>query len=140
MGFAQLIAEESKCCKYKVGAVIVRDGKIIGHGCNGTLPGMMNCNDHSLNSGWLVNGELRGLSRDRHRVWASEYELHAEMNAIINANSDVRGSILYVTMVPCKKCSIMLAGFGFKKVYYRDAHHNNGLEMLEKAGIICEQI
>ncbi|QHJ72863.1 dCMP deaminase [Proteus phage 2207-N35] len=141
MDFAQLIAEESKCCKYKVGAVIVRDGKIIGHGCNGTLPGTVNCNDHSLNSGWLdYSYRLKDDFRLAHRLWASEYELHAEMNAIINANSNVRGSILYVTMVPCKKCSIMLAGFGFKKVYYRDTHHNNGLEMLEKAGIICEQI
>lgn len=127
MGLAQLIALESKCWKYKVGAVIIRDGKIIGHGCNGTLPGMENCCD---------------TPRDRleHREWSATNELHAEMNAIINAKSDVEGSTLFVTMVPCQKCSVMLAGFKFKKVVYRDLHHNHGLELLEKAGVICEQI
>lgn len=141
MGLAQSIALESKCCKYKVGAVIVRDGKIIGHGCNGTLSGMINCNEHATNEGWLLdNGVLRDIWRANHRAWSARNELHAEMNAIINAGTDVEGSTLYVTMVPCQNCAIMLAGFKFKKVYYRDLHHNHGLELLEKAGVICEQI
>lgn len=140
MKIARLIAQESKCCKYKVGAVIVRDGKIIGHGCNGTLPGMVNCNEHAVNEGWLRDGVIRGLGRDRHREWSAKNELHAEMNAIINAGTDVSGCDLYVTMVPCEKCAIMIAGFKFKKVYYSDLHHTHGLKFLEKAGVICEQV
>lgn len=141
MKLAESVALESKCIKYKVGAVIVRNGEVIGKGCNGTLPGMGNCCDHSLNSGWLdVQYKLKDGYRLAHRLWAIENEIHAEMNAIINAKSDVTGSTLFVTMVPCKKCAIMLAGFKFKKIYYRDEHHNHGLELLEKAGIICEQI
>lgn len=140
MKIARLIAEESKCCKYKVGAVIVRDGKIIGHGCNGTLSGMVNCNYHASENGWLREGVIRGLSRDRHREWSARNELHAEMNAIINAGADVSGCDLYVTMVPCEKCAIMIAGFKFKKVYYSDLHHTHGLKFLEKAGVICEQV
>ena len=140
MKIARLIAQESKCCKYKVGAVIVRDGKIIGHGCNGTLPGMVNCNEHASENGWLFNGELHGLQRAKHREWSARNELHAEMNAIINAGTDVSGCDLYVTMVPCEKCAIMITGFKFKKVYYSDLHHTHGLKFLEKAGVICEQV
>lgn len=140
MKIARLIAEESKCCKYKVGAVIVRDGKIIGHGCNGTLPGMVNCNYYASENGWLVAGELRESGRLKHRAWSARNELHAEMNAIINAGTDVSGCDLYVTMVPCEKCAIMIAGFKFKKVYYSDLHHTHGLKFLEKAGVSCEQV
>ena len=140
MKIARLFSDESKCCKYKVGAVIVRDGKIIGHGCNGTLPGMVNCNYHASENGWLFNGELHGTQRAKHRAWSARNELHAEMNAIINAGADVSGCDLYVTMVPCEKCAIMIAGFKFKKVYYSDLHHTHGLKFLEKAGVICEQV
>lgn len=140
MKIARLIAQESKCCKYKVGAVIVRDGKIIGHGCNGTLPGMVNCNYHASENGWLFNGELHGIQRAKHRAWSARNELHAEMNAIVNAGTDVSGCDLYVTMVPCEKCAIMIAGFKFKKVYYSDLHHTHGLKFLERAGVICEQV
>lgn len=140
MKIARLIAEESKCCKYKVGAVIVRDGKIIGHGCNGTLPGMVDCNKYAANEGWTVNGVLRDSWRANHRSWSTRNELHAEMNAIINAGTDVSGCDLYVTMVPCEKCAIMIAGFKFKKIYYSDLHHTHGLKFLEKAGVICEQV
>lgn len=140
MKIARLIAQESKCCKYKVGAVIVRDGKIIGHGCNGTLPGMVNCNYHASENGWLFNGELHGIQRAKHREWSVRNELHAEINAIINAGTDVSGCDLYVTMVPCEKCAIMIAGFKFNKVYYSDLHHTHGLKFLEKAGVTCEQV
>lgn len=140
MKIARLIAEESKCCKYKVGAVIVRDGKIISHGCNGTSPGMVNCNEYAANEGWTVNGVLRDSWRANHRSWSAIHELHAEMNAIVNAGTDVSGCDLYVTMVPCEKCAIMIAGFKFKKVYYSDLHHTHGLKFLENAGVICEQV
>lgn len=141
MKIARLIAEESKCCKYKVGAVIVRDGKIIGHGCNGTLPEMVNCNEYATSEGWLLdNGEVKELFRNHHTLWSARNELHAEMNAIINAGTDVSGCDLYVTMVPCEKCAIMIAGFKFKKVYYSDLHHTHGLKFLERAGVICEQV
>lgn len=141
MGFAKLIAKESKCCKYSVGAVIVLDGKIIGHGCNGTPSGLQNCGDHAAKSGWLnEDGQLTDYGREEHSKWTPDNEVHAEINAVLNSGTSVRGSDVYVTMSPCKNCAKTLAQAKVRKVYYSEIYENNGLEMLESAGVICERI
>ncbi len=141
MKIARLIAQESKCCKYRVGAVIVRDGKIIGHGCNGTPSGLTNCNDHADNSGWLdESGGLTDEGRIEHSKWTPDNEVHAEINAILNTDCSVRGADVYVTLSPCKNCAKALSQAKVSRVYYSDVYPNNGLQMLCEAGVICEQV
>ena len=68
---ANEIASASKCVSKQVGAVIVKDGRILSTGYNGTPPGYENCCDH-----W--NNEYTS----EHHEWSKTYEIHAEMNAI----------------------------------------------------------
>ncbi|MBT5323050.1 MAG: dCMP deaminase, partial [Campylobacteraceae bacterium] len=72
INIAKELATASKCVSKQVGAVIVKDGRILSTGYNGTPPGHTNCCDH-----W--NGKY---TKDHHE-WSKTYEIHAEMNAII---------------------------------------------------------
>ena len=69
---AQELATASKCVSKQVGAVIVKDGRILSTGYNGTPSGFTNCNEH-----W------KGKYTPEHHEWSKTYEIHAEMNAII---------------------------------------------------------
>jgi dCMP deaminase len=66
------LASASKCVSKQVGAVIVKDGRILSTGYNGTPAGFTNCCDH-----W------DGKYTEDHHEWSKTYEIHAEMNAII---------------------------------------------------------
>ena len=99
MEMAKLCATWSKD-RTKVGAVIVRPDKTIAStGYNGLPKGL----DDSL----IINN----------REWKNKRILHAEMNAIANAHSDIRGCILYVTHPPCNDCAKHMASFGIAAVY-----------------------
>ncbi|MGC7986150.1 hypothetical protein ACP3XM_25225, partial [Salmonella enterica] len=61
---AYLISQESKCCSWKVGAVIEKNGRIISTGYNGSPAGGVNCCDHAEDKGWLVKKPGSGLRQD----------------------------------------------------------------------------
>jgi dCMP deaminase len=115
----------SYCKRKKVGALIVKDKRIISDGYNGTPSGFENvCEDENGMTKWHV--------------------LHAEANAISKVaastqNSD--GASLYVTLSPCKECSKLIYQAGIKKVFYTEAYKDTtGLDFLEKAGVEVIQI
>ena len=90
INIAKEIAKASKCVSKQVGAVIVKDGRILSTGYNGTPAGYKNCTEH-----W--NGEY---TKDHHE-WSKTYEIHAEMNAIIWAarkGISIEGATIYVTL------------------------------------------
>jgi len=121
---AQIWAENSYCNRRKVGAILVKDKMIISDGYNGTPSGFENvCEDEE--------GKTK------------PYVLHAEANAITKVsksanNSD--GATLYVTTSPCIECSKLIIQSGIKRVVYTDPYRNNdGLDLLQKAGIdVCK--
>ena len=133
MKVAKLAAENSYSRRAKVGAIIVRDGRIISTGWNGQPRGFDNCCEREV---VLPTGEkvLETLPT----------VIHAEMNAlfwcskteIISDNSE-----LYVTLSPCVNCALGIIQCGIRKVYYLDEYRDtSGLELLKKCRIELEQV
>jgi dCMP deaminase len=115
----------SHCQRRQVGALIVRDRMIISDGYNGTPSGFENfCEDEEGYTKWYV--------------------LHAEANAILKvagSTQSCRAATLYITMSPCKDCSKLIHQSGIKRVVYMEGYKDDsGLQFLEKAGVIIEQI
>ncbi len=118
------IASASKCVSKQVGAVIVKDGRILSTGYNGTPAGFMNCRDH-----W--NGEYT----KEHHEWSKTYEIHAEMNAIIWAarkGISIEDATIYVTLEPCSECSKNLIASGIKRIVYAKSYEHTQSDVISK--------
>jgi dCMP deaminase len=113
-------AQLSHCTRKKVGALIVRDGRIISDGYNGTPAGFDNCCEDS-------NGDTN---------W---YVLHAEANAILKvarSTNDCNHATLYITLSPCKDCAKLVLQAGITRVVYMDSYKDTtGVDFLQNAGI-----
>ena len=110
MKLAWLVAERSTCIRHHVGAVIVRDKRILTTGYNGAASGTKDC----LELGCLRN-ELNIPSGTRHEICRA---IHAEQNAIIQAGThgiNIKDATIYCTHSPCILCAKMLANAGIKK-------------------------
>lgn len=124
INIAQEIATASKCVSKQVGAVIVKDGRILSTGYNGTPAGFINCRDH-----W------QGEYTSQHHEWSKTYEIHAEMNAIIWAarkGISVEGSTIYVTLEPCSECSKNIIASGVVRIVYLRAYEHNHSAIISK--------
>jgi dCMP deaminase len=122
INIAHEIATASKCVSKQVGAVIVKDGRILSTGYNGTPSGYTNCCEH-----W--NGEY---TKDHHD-WSKTYEIHAEMNAIIWAarkGISIEGATIYVTLEPCSECSKNLIASGIKRIVYDRAYEHTNSDIV----------
>lgn len=109
---AELLAKESKCVSLQVGAVIVKDYRIISMGYNGTVSGSTNCNEAL---------ETHCFNREEHSSWSDSHEIHAEMNALMFAAKygiSVNDATLYCTYEPCDNCLKNIIQAGIKKVIY----------------------
>ncbi|MCS7230888.1 MAG: cytidine/deoxycytidylate deaminase family protein [Elusimicrobiota bacterium] len=107
---AFLVAERSTCIRHHVGAVIVRDRRILSTGYNGAPSGCKDC----LQLGCLRN-ELKIPSGERHEVCRA---VHAEQNAIIQAaihGVDITSATMYCTHSPCIICAKMIVNAKIKK-------------------------
>jgi dCMP deaminase len=127
----ELVASRSTCLRRKVGAVLVRDRRILTTGYNGSPSGLPHCQE----VGCLRQAE--GIpSGQRHELCRA---IHAEQNAIIQAARDgisIIGSTLYCTTQPCIICSKMLINAGVVKIYFRVKYPDELAEtMLAEAGI-----
>lgn len=112
MKTAFLFADESKCVSYHVGAVIVKDKRIISVGYNGTSPDLPNCCDVF---------DKDDFDHVAHSKWSKDNEVHAEMNSMLFAarkGEDIDGCDLYVTISPCTDCLKNISVSGIKNVYY----------------------
>lgn len=124
INIAKEIASASKCVSKKVGAVIVKNGRILSTGYNGTPAGYVNCSDH-----W--NGQYT----KEHHEWSKTYEIHAEMNAIIWAAREgisINGSTIYVTLEPCSDCSKNLIASGIQRIVYDTGYEHTDSGIVSK--------
>ncbi len=124
INIAKEIASASKCVSKSVGAVIVKDGRILSTGYNGTPAGYENCCDY-----WDDK-----YTKDHH-AWSKTYEIHAEMNAIIWAarkGISIDGATIYVTLEPCSECSKNLIASGIKRIVYETSYEYTHSEIISK--------
>jgi dCMP deaminase len=110
LGIAEAVAKFGTCGRAQVGAIIVKDRKILGTGYNGAPSGEPHCTD----VGCLI--EVRRGKEHCIRT------IHAEVNAIVNAREDVRGGTVYCTHEPCYDCLRFLKNAGIKTIYYRKSY------------------
>ena len=136
INIAKEIATASKCVSKQVGAVIVKDGRILSTGYNGTPSGYINCCDYWDNK-----------YTKEHHEWSKLYEIHAEMNAIIWAAREgisIKDATIYVTLEPCSECSKNLIASGIKRIVYEQSYEYNNSKALSKFiednGVIIEQL
>lgn len=106
MGLAHLSALRSKDPSTQVGACIVSaDKKVVGIGYNGLPRG---CDDDDFP--WVRDGEFLETKYP--------FVVHAELNAILNSNQDLRGCSLYVSLFPCNECAKAIIQAGIKRIVY----------------------
>jgi len=136
INIASELATASKCVSKQVGAVIVKDGRILSTGYNGTPAGYINCCDH-----W--DDEYT----HEHHDWSKTYEIHAEMNAIIWAARKgicVEDATIYVTLEPCSECSKNIIASGIKRIVfskpYEHTHSDTISKFIKDNGVSIEQL
>lgn len=108
---ASVVANRSTCLRRKVGAVIVKDKRILATGYNGSPSGLKHCLDIGC-----LREKLGIPSGQRHELCRG---LHAEQNAILQAvvhHIDIKDSILYATNQPCIICAKMLINAQIKEI------------------------
>ena len=131
MKLAWLVAERSTCVRHHVGAVIVRDKRILTTGYNGAASGIKDC----LELGCLRN-QLNIPSGTRHEICRA---IHAEQNAIIQVGThgiNINGGTLYCTHSPCILCAKMIANAKIKRVVMSIKYPDETFqELFKEAGI-----
>ena len=121
MEIVKLVAQRSTCLRKQVGAILVKEGRIITTAYNGPPSGFPHCDESSC----LGTG--------------CERSIHAEMNAIAFAAKhgvSIEGSTLYCTMSPCINCAKVILNSGIVRVvYFEEYRLIEGLELLKKGRI-----
>ena len=136
MNITNLVAERSTCTRRAVGAVLVKDKRILSTGYNGAPTGLKHCRDVGCLREQLgvESGKMHELCRG----------IHAEQNAIIQAayhGVSVKGAVIYCTNQPCSICARMIINAGIQKIYYQSGYADSlALELLGEAGIELKQI
>ena len=133
MKTAKLFAEHSYAKRRKVGAVIVKDNRIISIGYNGMPSGWdNNCED-------VVTPSLPYLHGDGPTLKTKPEVLHAESNAIAKlarSSESGNGASLFVTCSPCLDCAKLIYQSGIQEVFYNEEYRSNdGIEFLTKCNI-----
>lgn len=131
MDMARLAARRSTCLRRMVGAVIVKDRRVLATGYNGVPSGITHCEEVGC-----LREKLGIPSGERHELCRG---LHAEQNAIIQAalhGVSIRESALYCTNLPCVICAKMLINAGIRRIVFLDGYADPlAGELLGEAGV-----
>jgi len=131
MEMAHVIASRSTCLRRSVGALLVRDKRILATGYNGAPSGLRHCEEVGClrEKMGIPSGKQVELCRG----------LHGEQNAIIQGalhGVSLKESVLYCTTQPCVTCAKMLINAGVKRIVYEGEYADQlALDMLEEAGL-----
>ena len=139
MDTAERFAELSSATRLKVGAVVVKDNRIISIGYNGMPAGWSNECEYRVSEynevtkSWYLTEETK----------TKDEVIHAEANAILKLARDGEsgnGADLFCTHAPCINCAKLIYGAGIKKVYYRESYRDTfGTDFLSKCNIEVEK-
>ena len=131
MEITEVVATRSTCVRRRVGAIIVKDKRILATGYNGAPSGLSHCGESGC-----IREKLNIPSGERHELCRG---LHAEQNAIIQCavhGINMQGATLYSTTQPCVLCSKMLINAGVTRIVFRGAYPDElSLKLLKEAGI-----
>ena len=138
MNAAEVFAALSSARRLHVGAIIVKDNRIISIGYNGMPSGWdNNCED-------VVTPSLPYLQGDGPTLKTKPEVLHAETNAIAKLAKSTEsgdGATMFITHAPCLDCAKLIYQSGIKSVYYRNTYRNtDGLNFLNKCNIEVKNV
>ncbi len=134
MDMAEFVATWTSCAREKraVGAIIVKDKRILTTGYNGAPSGIETCRE----KGYCLRDKLGIASGTRAEVC---YAVHAEQNAIVQAAKlgvSVEGATLYVTHQPCTICTKLIINSGIKKIVYKYPYPDEfSMQLIKESGI-----
>lgn len=142
MDVAERFAQESYAERLKVGAIVVKDNRIISIGINGMPSGWENvCEELALD---VVGVAKDGNNIVEPRLKSKPEVLHAETNAIAKlakSSESGDGATIFVTHSPCLDCAKIIYQSGITEVYYRNEYRSTaGLEFLQKCKLYVEQV
>lgn len=126
----------STCARLSVGALIIREGRIISTGWNGTAKGQIHCKQQFHDE---------QIDKQKHKEFSDRYEIHAEQNAIgFSARNGLStyGADLYLSISPCIYCAKLVVAAGIKNVYYFREYDrdDNGIKFLKENNVNCEEL
>ncbi|AQV00660.1 MULTISPECIES: deoxycytidylate deaminase [Desulfococcus] len=131
MDIAVLVAKRSTCLRRAVGAIIVKDKRILSTGYNGAPSGLAHCRETGC-----LREQLNVPSGERHELCRG---IHAEQNAIIQAayhGVSIRNATLFCTHMPCSICAKMIINAGIRKICYLSGYADDMAEaMLREAHV-----
>ena len=134
MRITKLVATRSSCLRRSVGAVLVKDKRILATGYNGAPAGMAHCEEAGC-----LRDQLHIPSGERHELCRG---LHAEQNAIIQAarqGTEIKDSTLYCTTAPCSLCAKMLINAGVTRIVYEGSYPDErAMAFFAEAGVKVE--
>jgi len=132
MDMADFVSKRSTCLRRKVGAVLVRNHRILATGYNGAPRNLSHC----IDGRGCLREKKKIPSGTRHELCRA---LHAEMNVVVQAalhGVSTKDSTLYCTFRPCGMCAKLLVNAGVKKIVYKESYPDEMAEdILEEAGI-----
>lgn len=132
----EYVSQRSTCLRRHIGAVIVRDKRMLATGYNGAPSGLAHCEDVGC------------LREERNISSGASHELcrglHAEQNAILQAalhGVSIDGATVYTTHQPCVLCAKMLINAGIRRIVYRDSYPDElAQQMLAEAGVLLDHV
>jgi dCMP deaminase len=132
MNIAKEVGKMSTCISHQVGCVLVKDRHIIATGYNGVLKGRPHCNE-------IFSHIADDTIREEHHTWSLKNELHAEVNAVLDAGRRgtlTPGMTLYVTLYPCQHCTKIAVAAGVTHIIYAQKYDlDPELDMTKELGI-----
>jgi dCMP deaminase len=132
MSIAEQVAGRATCLRRSIGAVLVKDKRILATGYNGTASGLAHCEDVGC-----IREQQNIPSGSRHELCRG---IHAEQNAVIQAAKHgiaMDGATAYCTHQPCVLCAKILLNAGVVEIVYKESYPDPLSEaMLAEAGII----
>ena len=131
MKIVDLVKTRSTCLRRQVGALIVKEKRIITSGYNGAPAGITHCAEVGC-----LRDQLKIPSGERHELCRA---IHAEQNAIVQAaytGISVKGATMYVSLQPCSLCAKLMINAGIVKLVYRGSYPDElAMSMLNESGI-----
>jgi dCMP deaminase len=131
MDITRLVAKRATCLRRAVGAVVIKDRRMLSTGYNGAPSNVRHCAETGC-----LRQQLNVPSGQRHELCRG---IHAEQNAIIQAayhGVSIKGAALYCTNQPCSICAKMIINAGIVRIVYQDGYADPlAMEMLAEAGV-----